>query len=110
MAKPTQSVTSLEISPEEERRGRILKYSIAQGLRVVCIIIAVVNPGGIIMWLAVAGAVLLPYFAVVIANATGSGAPKKSAAKAEAPTIAIGADAFRSAANGSDKGTQEPKG
>jgi len=74
LANQPQSVTSLEISPEEERRGRIIKYSIAQGLRVLCIIVAVMNPGGIVMWLAVAGAVLLPYFAVVVANATGSGA------------------------------------
>jgi hypothetical protein len=97
LSNQPQSVTSLGISPEEERRGRVLKYSIAQGLRVVCIILAVMNPGGIVMWFAVAGAVLLPYFAVVIANATGSGASKKAAPKAEAPTIAIGADAFRNA-------------
>jgi hypothetical protein len=97
LANQPQSATSLEVSPEEERRGRIIKYSIAQGVRVLCIIIAVLNPGGPVMWVAVAGAVLLPYFAVVIANATGSGAPRKSAPKAEAPTIAIGADMFRNA-------------
>ena len=111
MANQPQSVTSLEISPEEERRGRIIKYSIAQGLRVLCIIVAVMNPGGIVMWLAVAGAVLLPYFAVVVANATGSGAPRKSAPKAEAPTIAIGADAFRSAAKSdSEPGSRRSSG
>lgn len=102
MANQPQSVTSLEVSPEEERRGRIIKYSIAQGVRVLCIIIAVLNPGGPVMWVAVAGAVLLPYFAVVIANATGSGAPRKSAPKAEAPTIAIGADMFRNAGTASN--------
>jgi hypothetical protein len=102
LANQPQSVTSLEVSPEEERRGRIIKYSIAQGVRVLCIIIAVLNPGGPVMWVAVAGAVLLPYFAVVIANATGSGAPRKSAPKAEAPTIAIGADMFRNAGNASN--------
>ncbi|MEY4411037.1 MAG: hypothetical protein RLZ69_611 [Actinomycetota bacterium] len=102
MANQPQSVTSLEVSPEEERRGRIIKYSIAQGVRVLCIIIAVLNPGGPVMWVAVAGAVLLPYFAVVIANATGSGAPRKSAPKAEAPTIAIGADVFRNAGTASN--------
>ena len=106
MANQPQSVTSLEVSPEDERRGRVIKYSIAQGVRVLCIIVAVLNPGGPVMWVAVAGAVLLPYFAVIIANATGAGAPKKSAPKAEAPTIAIGADAFRNAASSGFSGAE----
>jgi hypothetical protein len=97
LASQPQSATSIGISPEEERRGRIIKYSISQAVRVICIIVAVCNPGGPIMWVAVTGAVLLPYFAVVIANATGIDSSKKSVPKAEAPTIAIGADAFRQA-------------
>ena len=97
MAKQAQSATSLGISPEEERRERIFKYTIAQVVRVVCIIVAVAGGGNWLTWVAGIGAALLPYYAVVIANATTDGRAKKSVAKAEAPTIAIGADAFRNA-------------
>jgi Protein of unknown function (DUF3099) len=97
LASRPQSATSLEISPEEDRRARIIKYSVAQGVRVICIILAVVGGGNWLTWVAGFGAAVLPYVAVVIANATGTGSTSKKVAKAEAPTIAISADAFRSA-------------
>ncbi|MDN4615385.1 DUF3099 domain-containing protein [Leifsonia sp. F6_8S_P_1B] len=61
------SLTSLPMSPDEERRRRVIKYSVAMGIRVVCLIVAVIVPG---WWAAVPliGAIFLPYFAVVIAN------------------------------------------
>jgi threonine/homoserine/homoserine lactone efflux protein len=93
----TQSVTSLEISPEEERRSRFIKYTIAMVIRVICIILAVTVPPGWITIVFVAGAVFLPYFAVVIANAQGVGSSKSSSKSAEAPTISISADSFREA-------------
>lgn len=68
MKKPTApSITSLPLSPDEERRRRMIKYSVAMGVRVVCLIVAVIVPG---WWAAVPliGAIFLPYFAVVIAN------------------------------------------
>lgn len=68
MKKPTApSITSLPLSPDEERRHRMIKYSVAMGIRVVCLIVAVIVPG---WWAAVPliGAIFLPYFAVVIAN------------------------------------------
>jgi Protein of unknown function (DUF3099) len=99
LATKPQSVTSLEISPEDDRRGRIIKYSVAQGVRVICIVVAVFSGGNWVTWVAGFGAAVLPYFAVVIANAAGAGAPSKSAPKAEAPTIAIGADAFKNASS-----------
>jgi hypothetical protein len=40
------------------------------------------------------GAIFLPYFAVIIAN-EGSARSSKKASKVEAPTLSIGADAFR---------------
>jgi hypothetical protein len=45
----------------------MLKYTIAMSVRVVCIALCLVVPG---WWIAIpaAGAVFLPYFAVVIAN------------------------------------------
>jgi hypothetical protein len=67
MSKSQQSITSLPPSPDEERRGRVLRYSVAMGVRIVCVVLAIVTHG----WLqlaAIVGAVVLPYFAVVVAN------------------------------------------
>jgi len=62
-----QSITSLPLSPEEERRRRMIKYTIAMSVRVLCIVAMLFVHG---WWLALcaAGAILLPYFAVVVAN------------------------------------------
>ncbi|MFC5930261.1 DUF3099 domain-containing protein [Cryobacterium melibiosiphilum] len=62
-----QSITSLPMSPEEERRRRMIKYSLAMGVRVICILLMLVAQG---WWLLVCaiGAIVLPYVAVVIAN------------------------------------------
>lgn len=92
MAK-AQSVTSLGQSPEDERKARMIKYTIAMSVRVLCLILGMVVQGWL-MWVMFAGAILLPYFAVVIANAQGSG---KAQAKAQVPiheTISIPASAF----------------
>jgi predicted tellurium resistance membrane protein TerC len=65
--KQQQSITSLPQSPDEERRGRVIRYSIAMGVRVLCVILAFFLPG---WWqlAAVLGAIVLPYFAVILAN------------------------------------------
>ncbi|TPW70958.1 DUF3099 domain-containing protein [Schumannella sp. 10F1B-5-1] len=70
------TVTELPLSPEQERRSRMIKYVVAMSIRVVCIILCVVVKG---WWLVlpIAGAVFLPYFAVVVANAGGSHAPRR---------------------------------
>ncbi len=62
-----QSITNLPLSPDEERRRRMIKYSVAMGIRVLCIISLLFVPG---WWKVIPaiGAVFLPYFAVVIAN------------------------------------------
>jgi hypothetical protein len=90
MEKP-QSATSLESSPEEERKSRLIKYTIAMSVRVVCLILGVFLEGWA-MWVAFAGAIFLPYFAVVIANAPGR---SSSAPKVTSPTKSISADKFR---------------
>ena len=89
-----QSVTSVDISPEDERRGRFIKYTIAMVIRVICIILAVVVPLGWITLLFAVGAIFLPYFAVIIANSDSRTTETKKA-KAQAPTISISADSFR---------------
>lgn len=46
------------------------EYLIAMGFRIVCFVVAVLVDSWV-RWVAVAAAVVLPYIAVVIANATG---------------------------------------
>jgi hypothetical protein len=73
--QPVQSATSLPPSPDEERRGRVIKYTITMSVRVVCFLLIFVVPG---WWriIPVLGTIVLPYIAVVIANtATRSSAP-----------------------------------
>lgn len=96
MAEP-QSITNVEESPKDDRRTRMLRYTIAMTIRVVCIILAMVVQGWL-MWLFFAGAIFLPYFAVVIANGAVT-QQKKGAAKVVAPTLTIGADAFTTVTN-----------
>ncbi|PWC07922.1 DUF3099 domain-containing protein [Mycetocola zhujimingii] len=61
------SITSLPTAPEEEQRARMIKYTIAMSIRVVCLVLMLFVEG---WWLAVcvAGAIILPYVAVVLAN------------------------------------------
>lgn len=70
MAKQ-QSITSLPRSPEDDRRARMIKYSVAMGIRLVCILVCFVVPGYWII-IPVIGAVVLPYIAVVLANVSDS--------------------------------------
>ncbi len=67
MKQPRPSITNLPLSPDEERKRRMIKYSVAMGVRIVCLIVAIFVgwPWGAIPLI---GAVFLPYFAVVIAN------------------------------------------
>jgi hypothetical protein len=46
----------------------MVKYLIAMTIRVICIVAAIFVEGWL-MWFCFAGAIFLPYFAVVIANA-----------------------------------------
>lgn len=69
--KHQQSITSLPPSPDEDRHRRMIKYSVAMGIRMVCIGLCLVAQG---WWLVVfaVGAIVLPYLAVVVANAQHS--------------------------------------
>ncbi|MDH6180909.1 hypothetical protein M2152_001091 [Microbacteriaceae bacterium SG_E_30_P1] len=63
-----QSVTSLPEAPDVERNRRFTNYAIAMGIRTVCVILCFFVQG---WWLVlpILGAVILPYVAVVAANA-----------------------------------------
>lgn len=91
MEKP-QSITTLGESPELERKNRMVKYTIAMTIRVVCIVAAIFVDGWL-MWLCFAGAIFLPYFAVIIANAQGSssGSLSKVTQVAKPLTVDLGA-------------------
>ena len=65
--QPTQSITSLPASPDDERRARMIKYSVMMGIRVACIFALLFAQGWWILVFA-AGAIFLPYFAVIVAN------------------------------------------
>ena len=70
------SVTSAGVTPAEDRARRMRMYFIAMSLRVVCIASLFWVRGWWIL-LAAAGSVILPWFAVLVANAvdhSGDGA------------------------------------
>lgn len=82
-----QSATSLNISPDEERRSRMIKYTVAMSVRMVCIVAGVFAQGWL-MWVLFGLAIFLPYFAVIVANAQGP-AEDKSVSKLVAPKLTL---------------------
>ncbi len=73
---PRPSITSAPLPPDQERVRRMVNYAVAMGIRVLCILAVFVVPD---WWklLPAAAAVILPYTAVIAANAprtTGRGA------------------------------------
>jgi Flp pilus assembly protein TadB len=65
-------VTTARKSPRQEQRERERRYLITMGVRVVCFILAIVLFGVHLRWaaaVAVAGSLVLPWIAVVMANA-----------------------------------------
>jgi hypothetical protein len=71
-------------------------------IRVVFIVLAVSVPLGWLTVMFAMGAIFLPYFAVIIANAQGANSSKSTRNTAEAPTISISADSFREAKTKND--------
>ena len=88
------TVTSVEVSPEEDRRARFISYTIAMVIRVACVVLAMVVQGWL-MWVFFAGAILLPYFAVVGANTIGSTKSRNSAKPVAVEPLKIEAKDFK---------------
>lgn len=61
------SITDAAAAHSEDMRHRMMQYSLAMGIRMVCLILIFVVDGWFKL-LMVAGAVFLPWIAVVIAN------------------------------------------
>ncbi|HEV6953740.1 MAG TPA: DUF3099 domain-containing protein [Promicromonospora sp.] len=68
MTEPVQSITSAPVPLAVDQARRTRSYLIQMSIRVVCIIGAVLVDGWL-RWVLVAAAVVLPYSAVLVANA-----------------------------------------
>lgn len=71
MRTRSTNITSMPQSIEDERRARMIKYAVMMGIRTVCFL-ALIWVRGPWMLVFAAGAIFLPYFAVIIANAVSS--------------------------------------
>ncbi len=63
-------ITAARTSHSERIRGRETRYLISMGVRTACFVLAVATDG-VLRWVFIVGAVVLPYIAVVMANASG---------------------------------------
>ena len=70
-------ITSAPKALSADQASRQRRYLISMGIRTVCFILTILLPSPF-RWIALVGAVTLPYFAVVIANA-GREAPSPGA-------------------------------
>lgn len=61
-------ITTASTSRSDEIRRREVRYLISMGVRTICFILAIVFHG-YWRWIFAAGAIILPYIAVVVANA-----------------------------------------
>lgn len=72
MSKHPQQITTADTALDDDMKSRIIKYSITMGIRTFCFVAAYFMFRAdltVLMWICVAGAVLLPYPAVIVANA-----------------------------------------
>jgi Mn2+/Fe2+ NRAMP family transporter len=65
-------ITTASASRNEEIAGRQRRYVISMTIRTICFVAAILVGPGWLRWVLVAAALLLPYVAVVMANATHS--------------------------------------
>lgn len=62
------SITSAQPSLSNDQSGRARRYFISMMIRTACFILTVILPSPY-RWIALSGALLLPYVAVIVANA-----------------------------------------
>ncbi len=62
------TITDAQRGLSQEQAGRQRRYLISMGIRTFCVIAAIFVPGWP-RWFLIAGAIVLPYLAVVVANA-----------------------------------------
>ncbi|WP_231440978.1 DUF3099 domain-containing protein [Brevibacterium zhoupengii] len=72
MSKHPQQITTADTALDDDMKSRIIKYSITMGIRTFCFVAAYFMfraDWHVLMWICVGGAVILPYPAVIFANA-----------------------------------------
>jgi hypothetical protein len=62
------TISDARESHSDEMRSRMIRYSVSMGIRLICFILVFVVPYVWLQWVMIAGAVVLPYFAVIVAN------------------------------------------
>ena len=62
-------ITTAPRSRRDDIAGRQRRYLISMGIRTACFVLTVVTMGHWFMWVFLAGSFVLPYVAVVLANA-----------------------------------------
>jgi hypothetical protein len=103
------SITDAATAHSEEMRQRMIKYAVAMGIRMVCLILVFVLDG----WLkiiAVAGAVFLPWIAVVIANGSDKAEIHSESLLDSAPLPEIAPPEPAQQPDGQEPDGQEPNG
>jgi hypothetical protein len=84
-AAPAIRITTARKSVADDQAGRVRGYVISMTIRLICFLLAVVTTGWL-RWTFVAGALIIPYIAVVFAN--GGREPIEDAPD----TLRVGAD------------------
>ena len=67
----TIRITTAASSAQEDIAARQRRYVFSMGIRTVCFVAAIITDG-VLRWILVAAALVLPYVAVVMANAAAS--------------------------------------
>lgn len=63
------SITGAPKSLQDDVRSRETRYLLSMGLRTACFLLAIFAADGLLRWVLIVAAVVLPYIAVVMANA-----------------------------------------
>lgn len=89
--EPVYSITDATESRSAEMHSRMVKYTISMSVRLACFIAAFFTSGPL-QWVFLAGAIFLPWFAVVVANggADRSKQVRSTSLLDAAPLTAIG--------------------
>jgi hypothetical protein len=82
------TITEAQRGLSKEQVGRQRRYLISMGIRTACVLAAIIVPGWP-RWVFIAGAVVLPYLAVVVANAGRESDEPGEVGVQEAPRAAL---------------------
>ncbi len=67
VASPIYRITTARKSVADDQATRVRGYVISMSIRIVCFALALVTPG-VLRWVFIAAALIIPYLAVVYAN------------------------------------------